>query len=224
MQDKERSTRSGTGAHRSLLKYREGCDSSWSWGCLRKKELISPTYRTCILARPQKAPSVSLLMLLRCSFRTSKLSSPWNVSPSIRRMRFRFSSLKSPRPNMFIKPQPFSHEVICAAHNGDSNANSSSVSGSQGTAEEHRKLSIPELSREGSWVRSPKQTHPGTGFHYREITECNNSSSSLPLSAFLLNHWSFSSIFTLHPLSSADTIWTNTVKRRHYFPYNTWFL
>lgn len=71
------------------------------------KEPVSSTYRTCILARPQKAPSVKLLMLLRWSFRTSRLSSPWNVRPSIRRMRFRFSSLKSPRPNKFIKPQSF---------------------------------------------------------------------------------------------------------------------
>lgn len=35
MQDKDRSTRSSTSAHRSLLKCREGCDSSWS--CIRKK-------------------------------------------------------------------------------------------------------------------------------------------------------------------------------------------
>lgn len=145
----------------------------------KEKELISPTYRTCILARPQKAPSVSLLMLLRWSFRTSRLSSPWNVSPSIRRMRFRFSSLKSPRPNKFIKTPGLSHKVISAAHNGDSNSSSSSVSGSQETAEEHRKLSIPELSRAGSWVQSPKQTHPGTDSHYRGKTEGRNSSSSL---------------------------------------------
>lgn len=147
MQDKERSTRSGTGAHRSLLKYREGCDSSWSWGCLRKKELISPTYRTCILARPQKAPSVSLLMLLRCSFRTSKLSSPWNVSPSIRRMRFRFSSLKSPRPNMFIKPQPF--------------LTKSSVQHTMGTAMPTAPLSVVPRGQQRSTGNFQSQSYPG---------------------------------------------------------------
>lgn len=103
MQDIERNMRTGT-LRGVLAKRRKGQDNRWSLGCLREK---NATYRTCILASPQKAPSVNLLMLLRWSFRTSKLSSPWNVRPSIRRMRFRFSSLKSPRPYKYIKSQPF---------------------------------------------------------------------------------------------------------------------
>lgn len=52
------------------------------------------THSVCIRDSPQKAPSVSRLMLFRCSFSTSKLSSPWNVRPSISRIRFRLRSLK----------------------------------------------------------------------------------------------------------------------------------
>lgn len=52
------------------------------------------THSTRILDSPQKAPSVSLPRLFRWSLSTSKLSRPWNVRPSISRIRFRLRSLK----------------------------------------------------------------------------------------------------------------------------------
>lgn len=111
------------------------------------KEPISPTYRTCILARPQKAPSVNLLMLLRWSFRTSKLSSPWNVRPSIRRMRFRFSSLKSPRPHKFIKPPSF--------------LTNSSVQHTMGTAMPTAPLSVVPRRQQKSTGNFQSQSYAG---------------------------------------------------------------
>lgn len=69
----------------------------WLWeGCCTPipKYKGRQTHSTCIPASPQKAPSVSLFMLFLCSFSTSKLSNPWKVRPSIKRILFRFSSLK----------------------------------------------------------------------------------------------------------------------------------
>lgn len=57
------------------------------------------TYRAFILARSQKAPSVSLLMLFLCSLRTSRLDRPWKVRPSTWRIRFLFSSLQGGQTN-----------------------------------------------------------------------------------------------------------------------------
>lgn len=54
------------------------------------------THSAFILARPQKAPSVSLLMLFLWSFSTSRLLSPWKVSPSMSLSLFLFSSLPKP--------------------------------------------------------------------------------------------------------------------------------
>lgn len=61
---------------------------------LQESPARARTHSACILAKPQKAPSVSLLMLFRWSLSTSKLSSPWNVRPSMSRIRFRLRSLK----------------------------------------------------------------------------------------------------------------------------------
>lgn len=144
---------------------------------VKEKEPVSPTYRTCILARPQKAPSVNLLMLLRCSFRTSRLSSPWNVSPSIRRMRFRFSSLQSPSPYKFIKAHsPFSPSHLCSTQWGQQRQQLL-CQWFPGDSTRAPETFNPRAIREGSWVQWLKQTHPRTD--YREITECSNSSSSL---------------------------------------------
>lgn len=44
--------------------------------------LLFLPYRAFILARSQKAPSVSLLMLFLCNLRTSRLDKPWKVRPS----------------------------------------------------------------------------------------------------------------------------------------------
>lgn len=109
--------------------------------------MTAPTYRTCILARPQKAPSVSLLMLLRCSFSTSRLSSPWNVSPSIRRRRLRFSSLKSPRPYKLVKAQSFLTQ--------------SSVQHTMGAAMPAAPVSVVPRRQQNSTGNLQSQTYPG---------------------------------------------------------------
>lgn len=151
-------------------------------------------------------------MLLRWSFRTSKLSSPWNVRPSIRRMRFRFSSLKSPRPYKFIKSQSF--------------LTKSSVQHTMGTAMPTAPLSTVPRREQKFAGNFQSQTYPGKPAgcdplnkltlrqtHYREIRETVRQFLFIPpLSAFILSHLSFSSVFTLHLLSSRDSIWTNTVK------------
>ena len=51
------------------------------------------THNSSILPRPKNAPSISLLIPLRCIFKDFKDSSPWNVRLSTILIRFLFSSL-----------------------------------------------------------------------------------------------------------------------------------
>lgn len=73
------------------------CNNKWELcsNCLGCGNMKVWTHRTLIRARPQNAPSVSLLMLFLWSLRTSKLLKPWKVSPSINRNLFLLSSLQN---------------------------------------------------------------------------------------------------------------------------------
>lgn len=145
-------------------------------------------------------------MLLRWSFRTSKLSSPWNVRPSIRRMRFRFSSLKSPRPYKYIKSQSF--------------LTKSSAQHTMGTAMPTTPPStVPrrEQKRTGNF-QSPSQPGKSAGcdllnkltlgqtFTAEKLQTVQQFLFNPLLSEYLLSHLSLSSIFTLHLLSGRDTV------------------
>lgn len=52
------------------------------------------TYNSSILSKPKNAPSISLLIPLRCIFNDFKDSRPWNVRLSTVLIRFLLSSLK----------------------------------------------------------------------------------------------------------------------------------
>lgn len=66
---------------------------------MHEQRRVQDTHSAFILARPQKAPSVSLLMLFLWSFSTSRLLSPWKVSPSMSLSLFLFSSLEKAKQN-----------------------------------------------------------------------------------------------------------------------------
>lgn len=51
-------------------------------------------YRTSMLLRPQKAPSIRQLRPFRCILSERRACRPWNVKPSTRRTRFLLSSLQ----------------------------------------------------------------------------------------------------------------------------------
>lgn len=58
------------------------------------KHITKNAYRTSILLRPQKHPSIRRLRLFLCIFKERRLGRCWNVSPSTLRTRFLLSSLK----------------------------------------------------------------------------------------------------------------------------------
>lgn len=58
------------------------------------KHITKNAYRTSILLRPQKHPSIRRLRLFLCIFKERRLGRCWNVSPSTLRIRFLLSSLK----------------------------------------------------------------------------------------------------------------------------------
>lgn len=56
--------------------------------------LVNVAYRTSMLLRPQKAPSIRRLRPFLCIFKERRACRPWNVRPSTLRTRFLLSSLE----------------------------------------------------------------------------------------------------------------------------------
>lgn len=99
------------------------------------------TYSVFILARPQKAPSVSLLMLFLCSLSTSRLDRLWKVRPSTWRIRFLFSSLRRTECDQIAEIRKWSWEwgsgeALChtsSCHNKAGSKRKASCSVDQGS-------------------------------------------------------------------------------------------
>lgn len=70
------------------------------------------TYSSSILSNPNKAPSISLLIPLRCIFNDFKESKPWKVRLSITLIRFLLSSLKAnKKPQQHFNTSCFNQEI-----------------------------------------------------------------------------------------------------------------